>query len=126
MSVRTSMPLANWLLWGQGGRCLAKHESREPLRILFVYQFLSLGGVEVVLRGRLEELIRRGIPARCVFLETGDGMSLFEDLTEHIDVCKTEGDLQRAITAFGPDIIATIDTPTVVPVAHQFAPGAKL
>jgi len=82
--------------------------------------------VEVVLRGRLEELIRRGIPARCVFLETGDGMSLFEDLAQHIDVCKTEGDLQRAITAFGPDIISTIDTPTVVPVAHQFAPGAKL
>ena len=45
----------------------------------------------------------------------------------NISRCATTGpELQQAIATFGPDIVSTIDTPTVVAVAQQFAPGAKL
>jgi len=54
------------------------------MKLLFVYKFCTLGGVEVMLRSRLEELLRRGIRTKLLFLEDFGGRPLFDSFEEHV------------------------------------------
>ena len=49
----------------------------EPMKVLFVYRYLTLGGVETVLRARLDGLARRGIEAHAWFFHDLGGRSVF-------------------------------------------------
>lgn len=99
------------------------HQPRP--RVLFVYQFLGVGGVEVVLRSRSEELMRRGCPVRIVFLDELGGRPLFENSGIDISVCRREADLVGEITAFQPDWIISIDTPAILPIAREAWPQSQ-
>lgn len=47
------------------------------MKVLFVYRYLTLGGVETVLRARLDGLARRGIEAHAWFFHDLGGRSVF-------------------------------------------------
>jgi glycosyltransferase involved in cell wall biosynthesis len=96
------------------------------LRILFVYQFLSLGGVEVVLQTRLQELIRRGMDARALFLKSFGGEKLFLDLPHQVEVRTSEIEIAEFLRDFNPDWIISLDTPTILPIASQVVPQAHI
>ena len=94
------------------------------MRILFVYQYLTLGGVEAVLRARLDGLPARGIEAQAWFLSDGDGRRMFAELEDRIHVGSVEalGDFLRSQPQ---DLVSAIDTPEVFPVVGA-VPGSRL
>ncbi len=100
--------------------------SQSRPRVLFVYQFLGVGGVEVVLRSRIEELQRRGCSVRIVFLDELGGRPLFENSGIDFRICRTEPDLRSEITAFQPGWIVSIDTPAILPIAREACSQAGL
>ena len=99
----------------------------RPPRILFAYQFLTLGGVEVVMQTRLRELARRGIEARMLFLaKSGGGESIFEKMGDQIAVHTEEAEIEKYLRDFKPDWISTIDTPGIAPIARRIVPDARI
>lgn len=99
---------------------------RSP-RILFVYQFLTLGGVEVVMQTRLKELARRGIQARMLFLaESRGGEAIFEKMGDQVAVHTGATEIEQYLRDFNPDWISTIDTPEIIPIARRAVPHARI
>ncbi|HXU39657.1 MAG TPA: glycosyltransferase [Blastocatellia bacterium] len=99
----------------------------RPPRILFVYQFLTLGGVEVVMQTRLKELGRRGIQARMLFLaESRGGEAIFEKMGDQVAVHTSVTEIEKYLRDFNPDWISTIDTPEIIPIARRAVPEARI
>lgn len=99
----------------------------RPPRILFVYQFLTLGGVEVVMQTRLKELGRRGIQARMLFLaESRGGEAIFEKMGDQVAVHTSPAEIEKYFRDFNPDWISTIDTPEIIPIARRAVPDARI
>jgi glycosyltransferase involved in cell wall biosynthesis len=99
----------------------------SPPRILFVYQFLTLGGVEVVMQTRLRELASRNIEARMLFLgQSGGGESIFNKMGDQIAVHTEEAEIEKYLRDFNPDWISTIDTPEIIPLARRIVPEARI
>lgn len=79
------------------------------MKVLFVYKFLDLGGVEAVLAVRLQELPTLGIDAEAWFLRDGPGRQLFRRTPQQIHVGGVY-ELQRYLEWSNPDVVSTIDT----------------
>lgn len=86
------------------------------MRVLFAYRYLSLGGVEAVLRGRITGLAAHGIEAHAVFLQDLGGHGVFADCPERIRLT-TAVEARALATSF--DLLVTIDTPEVAPAEGQ-------
>jgi glycosyltransferase involved in cell wall biosynthesis len=84
------------------------------MKILFVYKYLTLGGCETVLRARLEALPALGADAHAWFLEDGPGRILFRGAASRVRVGDV-GAFAHAIASEAWDIVATLDTPEVIP-----------
>ncbi len=87
------------------------------MRILFVYQICSLGGVETVLRNRVVGLRRLGLAPRIAVLEDLGGSSIFAGIDGFEVVGDTTG-LARVLEE-GFDVVAAIDTPQAFPVLAE-------
>lgn len=98
----------------------------NPLRILFVYRFLTLGGVEAVVQTRLGELARRNIEAQALFLELYGGESLFQKISDRVFVYTNESEIQKYLTDFNPHWISAIDTPAIIPISRKVAPQTRI
>ncbi len=98
----------------------------EDPRIVFAYQTLSLGGVEVVLETRVGELRRRGWRVLLLFLEELDGRALFKNTGVEIRICRDGSEIAKGLAEFKPDWIVSIDTPSVLLIARQIDPEVKL
>lgn len=83
------------------------------MKVLFVYRYLTLGGVETVLRARLRGLDVNGIEGHAWFLNDGPGRSLFEGAEERIHVGGID-DLNRYLEGWPPDVVSAIDTSEVL------------
>lgn len=83
------------------------------MKCLFVYRFLTRGGVESVLRARVEGLPRFGVEARAWFLADGEGRDLFRGVEDRIQVGGIH-DLQRFAEHWQPEVLATVDTAEVI------------
>ncbi|HEX4963661.1 MAG TPA: glycosyltransferase family 4 protein [Thermoanaerobaculia bacterium] len=81
------------------------------MRVLFVYSYLTLGGVEAVLRARLEGLAAYGIEAQAWFFHDFGGRSIFSGLEEQVRVGDAAACLAYARQGF--DLVSTIDTAEV-------------
>lgn len=90
------------------------------MRVLFVYKYLTLGGVETVLRARLEGLQSRGIEACAWFFFDLGGRSVFGGLEDRVRVGDPDS-CGRAIALEGFDVVSTIDTEEILP----FLPGLE-
>lgn len=86
----------------------------RDLKVLFVYKYLTLGGVEAVLRARLAGLPALGIDARAWFFHDLGGRSLFRDLDDRIRIGPAEDSVRWARTS-GFDLLCTIDSEEVLP-----------
>lgn len=83
------------------------------MRVLFVYKYLSVGGVETVLRARLDALPALGVDARAWFLHDIGGSGVFRGCESRIQLGSID-DLGRKLSDGGIDVLATIDTPEVL------------
>ena len=83
------------------------------MRVLFVYKFLTLGGVETVLRARIDGLAAHGIEASAWFLHDLGGRGVFAGCEDRVEVGSVEACLDRASKSF--DVLTTIDTEEVLP-----------
>jgi len=92
------------------------------VRVLFVYKYLTLGGVEVVLRARLDGLPRLGIDAQAWFLQQGEGWGIFDGLEGRVHVGGITA-LRQFLEASPQHIVSTIDTPEVLPLLAQAHAG---
>lgn len=95
-------------------------------RIAFVYCYLQLGGVETVLRTRMEELRRRGLDCRAAFMEERGGEGLFASFRSEVRVCPDEGSMGEFLAPFAPDWVLVIDTPEALPAIAAALPGVPL
>jgi glycosyltransferase involved in cell wall biosynthesis/SAM-dependent methyltransferase len=88
------------------------------MKILYVYQFCTLGGVETVLRNRLSAFRKRGIFPYVVFLNDLGGSKIFEGL-ENIHYENRGSELKRLIDEGGFDFVIPIDTPQIYPILKK-------
>ena len=86
---------------------------------LFIYKYLTLGGVESVLRTRLAGLPALGIEAEAWFMSGGPGASLFEAVAEQVKIGDAE-DLADWIFSSPPDVACVIDTEEALGVLGGF------
>jgi glycosyltransferase involved in cell wall biosynthesis len=83
------------------------------MRILFIYKYLTQGGVESVLRTRIEQLPFLGIDAYAWFLGDQGGRDMFNSLEHRVFVGESaikEDELKEY------DLIVSIDTEEVIPI----------
>ena len=95
------------------------------MKILFVYQFCSLGGCETVLRNRLVAFRERGLSPRVVLLHDLGGGEIFSGFEGVTFPCSPDA-LARIIRSGGFDVIAALDTPQVYPLLAGSGFGGTL
>lgn len=83
------------------------------MKALFVYRYLTLGGVEAVLRARLQGLDDHGVEAHAWFLQDGPGRSLFDGAGDRVHIGGVD-DLERYLEGWPPDVVSVIDTDEVL------------
>jgi len=83
------------------------------VKVLFVYRFLSLGGVETVLRARLDGLDRWGIEAHAWFFRDLGGRTVFAGLEDRVHL-GDPADCRRFLDQ-GFDVVCSVDTEEVFP-----------
>lgn len=88
------------------------------MKILFVYQFCSLGGCETVLRNRLVGFRALGIEPHVALLRDLGGGAVFDGFPNVTWPCGTER-LAQIVEEGRFDVIAAIDTPQVYPVLQR-------
>lgn len=91
------------------------------MKVLFVYKFLTVGGVETVLRARLHGLASHGIEAHCWFFADYGGSTLFTDVPDRLHVGTPEEALAFVRQA-RIDLVSTIDTEEVLPGLERMVP----
>jgi glycosyltransferase involved in cell wall biosynthesis len=84
------------------------------VKVLFVYKYLTLGGVEAVLRARLDGLAPAGIEAHAWFFHDYGGRSIFHGREDRLHVGPVEECLRFARRE-GFDLLSSIDSEEVLP-----------
>jgi glycosyltransferase involved in cell wall biosynthesis len=85
------------------------------VKVLFLYRFCTLGGVETVLRHRLDSLARRGVAVSLAFLDDLGGSATFRDAPV-ADLCFGRREIGQLLAQKRFDFILPIDTPEVEPL----------
>ena len=81
------------------------------MKIAYVYQFLTLGGVSVQLRNRIRHFSEQGVDCACFFLYDRGGRILGDMVPVTIE--SNVRRLLNRVEEWAPDFIATIDSPQV-------------
>jgi len=79
-------------------------------RLLFVYRFCTLGGVETILKLRLAELPKLGIEPYALFLRDAGGSRAFTGLKDRIFMGATRDSLPRLLNDLRIDVLSSVDT----------------
>ncbi len=92
------------------------------MKLLFLYQICSFGGVETVLRNRTVGLRGLGHDAWVVMLEDLGGAAVFAGM-HGVEIAPGDARVRELLARGGFDVVATIDTPSVAPaiVSSGFA-----
>jgi len=97
------------------------------MKILFIYLFASLGGVESVLKNRQEGFSRLGIKTDFLFLEDHGGVSSFETLKDSkIYITNNKIEIEKIIAEGNYDLSSVIDTPQVHDTMREIAKSRKV
>jgi glycosyltransferase involved in cell wall biosynthesis len=95
----------------------------SDLKILFIYQFLSKGGVEAVIFNRMAELERRGVDTRALFFQDyGGTVDRFRD---RVLISKDYKKIEQFVSAFQPGWGLHFDTPQLITVLPEWLPGIR-
>lgn len=84
------------------------------MRLLFLYQICSFGGVETVLRNRVVGLRGLGHDASIVLLEDLGGAAVFAGM-DGVELAPGDARVRELLGRGGFDVVATVDTPSVAP-----------
>jgi glycosyltransferase involved in cell wall biosynthesis len=84
------------------------------MKIVFCYQFCTLGGCETVLSTRMHELESLGVDAHAIFFDGGEGEELFSDLGDRVKICRNRLAVEEKLAAVNPDFLISLDTPQIV------------
>jgi glycosyltransferase involved in cell wall biosynthesis len=84
------------------------------MKIVFCYQFCSLGGCETVLSTRIHELCALGVDAHALFFDGGEGERLFRDLGDRMRICRKRTEVEEKLAAVEPDFLISLDTPHIL------------
>jgi glycosyltransferase involved in cell wall biosynthesis len=95
------------------------------VKVLFVYKYLTLGGVEAVLRARLDGLGASGIEAHAWFFHDYGGRSIFRGREDRLHVGPVE-DCLRFARAERFDLLSSIDSEEVLPGFAGASGGPRL
>ena len=95
------------------------------MKVLFVYKYLTLGGVEAVLRARLDGLATSGIEAHAWFFHDYGGRSIFRGREDRLHVGPVEECLRFARRE-GFDLLSSIDSEEVLPGFLRPSGGPRL
>jgi len=95
------------------------------MRVLFVYKYLTLGGVETVLATRLRSLAAWGIDAHAWFFYDGPGRVIFEDLASQVHV-GTSAALHRFLKEVDFTMISSLDTEELFPTFCRLGNPTRL
>lgn len=85
------------------------------MKLLFLYQICSFGGVETVLRNRAVGLARSGHEPRVVLLQDLGGRDVFAGVDD-VEIEPSEDRLRELLDDDTLDVVSTIDTPSVYPL----------
>ena len=85
------------------------------MNVLFVYKYLTLGGVEAVLRTRLDGLSDFGINAHAWFLSYVDGQSILDPADPRVWIGDVEH-FRAHLQENGYSLVSSIDTEEIFPV----------
>jgi glycosyltransferase involved in cell wall biosynthesis len=88
------------------------------MKILFVYQFCTLGGVETVLRNRLSAFYKKEMFPHVIFLNDLGGSKIFEGF-KNIHYENREKELRRLIDGGDFDFVIPVDTPQIYPALKK-------
>jgi len=80
------------------------------LRVLFVYRYCTMGGVETGLRFRLESLPRQGVDAHALFLRDYGGRPAFEHLADRVGFGDNASTFAERVRSGRYDLISVIDS----------------
>ena len=94
--------------------------------MMFVYQYLTLGGVEAVILSRMKQLRSLGIASQALFFYDLGGRSIFKALEDDIAVSADPQEQSKYISEFKPTHLITFDTPQIVPIADQVTRDCRL
>lgn len=81
------------------------------MRIAYIYQFLTMGGVSVQLRNRIRYLSDQNVNCACFFLHDRGGRLLHDIAPVTVDDSASR--LLDKVDAWTPDFLVTIDSPQV-------------
>ena len=95
------------------------------MKVLFVYKYLTLGGVEAVLRARLDGLAASGIEAHAWFFHDYGGRSIFRGREDRLHVGPVEECLRFARRERF-DLLSSIDSEEVLPGFAGSSGGPRL
>jgi glycosyltransferase involved in cell wall biosynthesis len=84
------------------------------VKVLFAYKYLTLGGVEAVLRARLDGLEASGIEAHAWFFHDYGGRSIFQGREDRVHV-GPPAECLRYARSEGFDLLSTIDSEEILP-----------
>jgi len=79
-------------------------------RLLFVYRFCTLGGVESILKLRLAELPALGIEPYALFLRDAGGSQSFADFSDRVFVGADRATFQPFLDDLKIDVLSSVDT----------------
>jgi len=85
------------------------------MKVLFVYKFLTLGGVEAVLRTRLDGLGDFGVEAHAWFLSYVDGGSILDPTDPRVWIGDIE-QFRKHLHQGAYNLVSSIDTEEIFPV----------
>jgi glycosyltransferase involved in cell wall biosynthesis len=97
------------------------------MKILFIYLFMSLGGVETVLKNRCEGFQSIGAKADFIFLEDRGGGSSFKSLqSSQIFVTNDLQEIEKIIIRGDYDVVSVIDTPQAHVLLRKIAKSQRV
>lgn len=88
------------------------------MKILFIYQYLGLGGVEAILAARFRGLLTRGVEVAGLFLDNRGGQPLFEGIESTLMLPASPLDAIDLVRGYRPDVLITLDTPSALDIAR--------
>lgn len=91
------------------------------MKILFVYQFCTMGGVETVLRNRLKELTKMDIEFDILFLHDFGGKNIFNDFLSSVYITNDNNKIIDLMERERYDCIVNIDTPQIFEILKMIS-----
>lgn len=95
-------------------------------KLLFVYEYLGLGGVEVILATRMRALLQEHFQVKSMFMQNAGGKALFTGMEDHVWIPTTPLEKMAYISDYQPDILVSFDNPAAVQMGKDLIPGIKI